>query len=57
VRGVLADDPRGAAMLCGQPGRERWLERASPLVRSARTLADNLLARRTPAPSRQAVVP
>jgi MinD-like ATPase involved in chromosome partitioning or flagellar assembly len=57
VCGVLADDPRGAAMLGGQPGRERWLERASPLVRSARSLADNLLARRTPAPSRQAVVP
>jgi MinD-like ATPase involved in chromosome partitioning or flagellar assembly len=57
VRGVLADDPRGAAMLCGHPGRERWLERASPLVRSARSLADDLLARRTPAPSRQAVVP
>jgi MinD-like ATPase involved in chromosome partitioning or flagellar assembly len=57
VRGVLADDPRGAAMLAGHPGRERWLQRASPLVRSARSLADDLLARRTPAPSRQAVVP
>jgi hypothetical protein len=57
VRGVLADDPRGAAMLGGHPGRERWLERASPLVRSARSLADDLLARRTPAPSGQAVVP
>jgi MinD-like ATPase involved in chromosome partitioning or flagellar assembly len=57
VRGVLADDPRGAAMLCGQPGRERWLERASPLVRSARSLADDLLERLAPTPSSQAVVP
>jgi hypothetical protein len=57
VRGVLADDPRGAAMLGGHPGRERWLERASPLVRSARSLAADLLERLTPAPSSQAVVP
>jgi MinD-like ATPase involved in chromosome partitioning or flagellar assembly len=42
VRGVLADDPRGAGMLAGQPGRERWLERVSPLIRSARGLADDL---------------
>jgi MinD-like ATPase involved in chromosome partitioning or flagellar assembly len=45
VRGALADDPRGAAMLGGRPGRERWLERASPLVRSARSLAADLLDR------------
>jgi hypothetical protein len=58
VRGVLADDPRGAAMLGGHPGRERWLERASPLVRSARSLAADLLEQLTPAPSSsQAVVP
>jgi MinD-like ATPase involved in chromosome partitioning or flagellar assembly len=42
VLGVLADDPRGAAMLTGQPGRERWLERVSPLIRSARSLAEQL---------------
>jgi hypothetical protein len=58
VRGVLADDPRGAAMLGGHPGRERWLERASPLVRSARGLAADLLERLSHAPSSsQAVVP
>jgi MinD-like ATPase involved in chromosome partitioning or flagellar assembly len=53
VRGVLAADPRGAAMLAGHPGRERWLERASPLVRSARSLAADLLDVLTLAPDRQ----
>lgn len=42
LRGVLSDDPRGAAMLAGQPGSQRWLERASPLIRSARRLAGDL---------------
>jgi MinD-like ATPase involved in chromosome partitioning or flagellar assembly len=45
VLGVLADDPRGAAMLAGQPGSERWLGRVSPLVRSARALAGALADR------------
>jgi MinD-like ATPase involved in chromosome partitioning or flagellar assembly len=45
VLGVLADDARGAAMLAGQPGRERWLARVSPLVRSARSLAEELVGR------------
>jgi hypothetical protein len=42
VRGVLADDARATGMLAGQAGRERWLERVSPLIRSARGLADDL---------------
>ena len=55
VRGVLAADPRGAAMLAGHPGRERWLERASPLVRSARSLAADLLDVLAVAPDRQGI--
>jgi MinD-like ATPase involved in chromosome partitioning or flagellar assembly len=45
VLGVLADDPRGAAMLGGQPGSERWLGRVSPLIRSARALPGALADR------------
>jgi hypothetical protein len=54
VRGVLADDDRAAGMLAGQAGRERWLERVSPLIRSARGLADDL-AESLPAPAGQEV--
>ncbi len=55
VRATLADDPRGAAMLGGQAGRERWLERASPLIRSARSLAADLLPRLAAVPDGQEV--
>ena len=44
VLGVLAEDRRAAALLAGQPGRERGLAR-SLLVRSARELAGLLAAR------------
>jgi cellulose biosynthesis protein BcsQ len=54
IRGVLADDARAAGMLGGQPGRERWLERVSPLIRSARGLAADL-AGSLPAPAGQEV--
>jgi hypothetical protein len=54
VRGVLADDARAAGMLGGQAGRERWLERVSPLIRSARGLADDL-AGSLPEPAGQEV--
>jgi hypothetical protein len=54
VRDVLADDARAAGMLAGQPGRERWLERVSPLIRSARGLADDL-AGSLPEPAGQEV--
>jgi hypothetical protein len=54
VRGVLADDARAAGMLAGQAGRERWLERVSPLIRSARGLADDL-AGSLPEPASQEV--
>jgi hypothetical protein len=50
---VLASDRRGAAMLAGQPGSTRWLERASPLIRSARSLAADLLDVLTLAPAPQ----
>jgi hypothetical protein len=54
IRGVLADDARAAGMLGGQPGRDRWLERVSPLIRSARGLAADL-AGSLPAPAGQEV--
>jgi hypothetical protein len=38
---VLADDPRAAAMLAGEPGSQRRLA-SSLLIRSARTLVDTL---------------
>jgi MinD-like ATPase involved in chromosome partitioning or flagellar assembly len=47
VVGVLADDRRGAGMLCGEPGNQRWLERGSPLIRSARALTGTLRQRPT----------
>ena len=53
VRGVLASDRRGAGMLAGHPGSTRWLERASPLIRSARSLAADLLDVLTLAPAPQ----
>jgi hypothetical protein len=39
----IVDDPRAAAMLAGEPGSARRLG-ASLLVRSARSLAERLLA-------------
>jgi MinD-like ATPase involved in chromosome partitioning or flagellar assembly len=54
VRGVLADDARAAGMLTGQAGSERWLQRVSPLIRSARGLADDL-TEQLPAPAGQEV--
>jgi len=41
VAGVVADDPRAAAILEGQPGKLSYLRR-SLLIRSARALAANL---------------
>jgi MinD-like ATPase involved in chromosome partitioning or flagellar assembly len=55
VHASLADDPRAAAMLGGRAGRERWLERASPLIRSARSLAADLFCRLAPMPASQEV--
>jgi MinD-like ATPase involved in chromosome partitioning or flagellar assembly len=46
---VLADDPRAARMLAGEPGRARYFDR-SLLVRSAREVANRLAARLTPPP-------
>src|SRR5205823_3340547 len=44
VAGVIADDPFGARLLAGEPGRPRALHR-SALLRSARALAATLSAR------------
>jgi len=47
---VLADDPRAARMLAGEPGRARYFDR-SLLVRSAREVATRLGARLAALPS------
>src|SRR6266702_505764 len=47
VVGVLADDPRAARMLAGEPGRPRYFDR-SLLVRSAREVALRLAERLAP---------
>ena len=49
VAGVIAWDPRTAAVLTGSRGAVRDLRR-SPLVRSAATLADTLISPPDPQP-------
>src|SRR6266702_3118057 len=59
VVGVLADDPRAARMLAGEPGRPRYFDR-SLLVRSAREVAlrlAELLAPPRPAEASRASLP
>lgn len=53
VAGVIAHDPRAARVLCGEAPTSRGFDR-SPLIRSARSLADTLTATASPAEARSA---